>query len=140
MFTLVIIVTFILCVAFLSGGMSTVGGRKADKAPKVDKIVETAEPTAVDEDYVDPEDVPSKGNDDVDEDNDSETSNDSDEDAVRDNTDGMASPDIVENNSRDNVGSESLENGNSKKQNFDNVKINEELGLPEVTINPDAID
>ena len=52
----------------------------------------------------------------------------------------MAEPDVVENNSQDNVGSKTLENSNSRTENFDNVKINEELGLPEVTINPDAID
>ena len=62
---------------------------------------------------------------------------DSDKEASEDTqegTDGLAKSDIKKNDS------ETLEEGNSKKQSMNRVVINEEFGLPEVSIDPNAVD
>ena len=131
-FTFVVIVTFIVCAAILSGGLSTVGGGDSEEEVIIDNVKDTASPTQEDEDYVDPGEVPSK--DDVVGDEDALDSDKEASEDTQEGTDGLAESDIKKNDS------ETLEEGNSKKQSMNRVVINEEFGLPEVSIDPNAVD
>ena len=147
-FTLVVVVTFILCANWLSdNGPRKVGEGNIPNEPTTKPTIIPAENKEENTDYVDPEDVPSQSDEIIDEDADNDTMEPViDNNVIEDDPYSTSMPNDGETDSSDMsdgsiepYSTGTVDSGDSKKQDVSKVIINKKENLPEMTLDPKVI-